>query len=157
MELVQAYELHQNSSKTRLLPWNSGNAVTKGQEDKITISFMMKRIYQCPVAIRFISEEKKMFLQIAHLSKNRATLFALVCPIFVLLFSSAFRGIKGWGVHIREGLNEKKCFLSGIARMRGGGLPMSKFFGPFSRSAFLVNKKSLFLQKCQCIELLTVF
>ena len=27
----------------------------------------------------------------------------------------------------------------------------------YSRSAFLVNKKSLFLQKCQCIELLTVF
>ena len=54
---------------------------------------------------------------------------------------------------------KKKRFLSGIARMRGegGGLPMPEFFGPFSRSAFLVNKKSLFLQKCQCIELLTVF
>ena len=51
----------------------------------------------------------------------------------------------------------KKRFLLGIARMRGGGLPMPDFFGPFSRSAFLVNKKSLFLQKCQCIELLTVF
>ena len=34
---------------------------------------------------------------------------------------------------------------------------MPEYFGPFSRSAFLVNKKSLFLQKCQCIELLTVF
>ena len=33
---------------------------------------------------------------------------------------------------------------------------MPEFFGPLSRSAFLVNKKSLFLQKCQCIELLTV-
>ena len=53
---------------------------------------------------------------------------------------------------------EKKRFLSGIARMMGGGgLPMPEFFGPLSRSAFLVNKKSLFLQKCQCIELLTVF
>ena len=52
----------------------------------------------------------------------------------------------------------EKRFLSCIARMReGGGLPMPDFFGPFSRSAFLVNKKSLFLQKCQCIELLTVF
>ena len=51
-----------------------------------------------------------------------------------------------------EDINGKKCFLSG-----GGGLPMPEFFGPFSRSAFLVNKKSLFLQKCQCIELLTVF
>ena len=59
---------------------------------------------------------------------------------------------------VREGLNEKKRFLLGIARMRGwGGLPMPKFFGPLSRSAFLVNKKSLFLQKCQSIELLTVF
>ena len=54
---------------------------------------------------------------------------------------------------------EKKRFLSGIARMMGGGggLPMPEFFGPLSRSAFLVNKKSLFLQKCQCIELLIVF
>ena len=34
---------------------------------------------------------------------------------------------------------------------------MPEFFGPLSRSAFLVNKKSLFLQKCQCIELLTFF
>ena len=55
----------------------------------------------------------------------------------------------------RENINEKKRFLLGIARMRGVGLPMPQFFGPFSRSAFLVNKKSLFLQKC--IELLTVF
>ena len=44
---------------------------------------------------------------------------------------------------------EKKRFLSGIARMRGGGLPMPDFFGPFSKSAFLVNKKSIFLQKFQ--------
>ena len=49
---------------------------------------------------------------------------------------------------------EKKRFLSGIARIMG---KMPKFFGPLFRSAFLVNKKSLFLQKCQCIELLTVF
>ena len=32
---------------------------------------------------------------------------------------------------------------------------MPEFFGPLFRSAFLVNKKSLFLQKCQCIELYT--
>ena len=58
-----------------------------------------------------------------------------------------------------KGSIEKKCFLSGIARIMGvgGGLPMPDFFGPLFRSAFLVNKKSLFLQKCQCIELLTVF
>ena len=36
----------------------------------------------------------------------------------------------------------------------GGGLPMPEIFGPLFRSAFLVNKKSLFLQKCQCIELM---
>ena len=58
---------------------------------------------------------------------------------------------------VREDINGKKRFLLGIARMREGGLPMPEFFGPFSRSAFLVSKKSLFLQKCQCIELLTVF
>ena len=48
-----------------------------------------------------------------------------------------------------KGSIEKKRFLSGIARIRGGGLPMPEFFGPLFRSAFLVNKKSLFLQKCQ--------
>ena len=56
-----------------------------------------------------------------------------------------------------RGQLKKKCFLSGIARMMGGGVPMPESFGPLFRSAFLVNKKSLFLQKCQCIELLTVF
>ena len=52
------------------------------------------------------------------------------------------------------------CFLTfsfGHCPNKGVGLPMPEFFGPFSKSAFLVNKKSLFLQKCQCIELLTVF
>ena len=58
---------------------------------------------------------------------------------------------------VREDINEKKRFLSGIARMRGGGLPMPEFFGPLSRGAFLVNRKSLFPQKCQCTELFTVF
>ena len=43
---------------------------------------------------------------------------------------------------LRKDINTKKHFLSGIARMRGGGLPMPEFFGPFSRSAFLVDKKS---------------
>ena len=31
---------------------------------------------------------------------------------------------------VREDLNRKKRFLSGIARMRGGGLPIPGFFGP---------------------------
>ena len=58
----------------------------------------------------------------------------------------------------KASMKKKRFLLSGIARMRGGGgLPMPDFFGPFSRSTFLVNKKSLFLQKCQCIQLLTVF
>ena len=60
--------------------------------------------------------------------------------------------------YIREDIMGKKTISSGhCPNEGGGGLPMPEFFGPFSRSAFLVNKKSLFLQKCQCIELLTVF
>ena len=31
----------------------------------------------------------------------------------------------------REDINRKKPFLSGIARKRGGGIPMPGFFGPF--------------------------
>ena len=59
---------------------------------------------------------------------------------------------------LREGLNGKKTFsFRHCPNKEGGGLPKPEFFGPLSRSAFLVNKKSLFLQKCQCIELLTVF
>ena len=59
---------------------------------------------------------------------------------------------------LREDLNLKKTFSFGhCPNDGGGGLPMPKFFGPLFRSAFLVNKKSLFPQKCQCIELLTVF
>lgn len=55
---------------------------------------------------------------------------------------------------VREGLNEKKTFSFGHCPNKGGGVyPCPNFFGPLSRSAFLVNKKSLFLQKCQCIEL----
>ena len=61
---------------------------------------------------------------------------------------------------LREGFNEKKTFFFRHCPNRGGGWggqPMPEFFGPLFRGAFLVNKKSLFLQKCQCIELLTVF
>ena len=60
---------------------------------------------------------------------------------------------------IREDINGKKTFSFGHCpnEGRGGGLPRPKFFGPLSKSAFLVNKKSLFLQRCQCIELLTDF
>ena len=59
---------------------------------------------------------------------------------------------------LREGVNGKKTSSFGhCPNDGGGGLSMPEFFGPLFRSAFLVNKKSLFLQKCQCIELLTVF
>ena len=44
----------------------------------------------------------------------------------------------------REDLNKIKHLISGIVQKVGGG---AAFFGPFSRSAFLVNEKSLFLQK----------
>ena len=71
--------------------------------------------------------------------------------VYIVLTSAQSSHCKG------RGQRKKKRFLSGIARIRRGGLPMPEFFGPLSRSAFLVNKKSSFLQKCQCIELLTVF
>ena len=59
--------------------------------------------------------------------------------------------------NLREGLNGKITFSFWHCPNEGGGVPKPEFFGPFSKSAILVNKKSLFLQKCQCIELLTVF
>ena len=62
------------------------------------------------------------------------------------------------GVILGKGSTEKKTFSFGhCPNDGGGGVPMPEFVGPLFRSAFLVNKKSLFLQKCQCIELLTVF
>ena len=62
------------------------------------------------------------------------------------------------GDALREEVNLKKnVFFWALPEGGGGGLPMPEFFGPLFISAFLVNKKSLFLQKCQCIELLTVF
>ena len=60
---------------------------------------------------------------------------------------------KHW--HIHQRLRKTKRFLLGPNER--GSLPMPEFFGPFSRSAFLVNNKSLFLQKCQCIDFWTVF
>ena len=73
--------------------------------------------------------------------------------------SSQKTKIGATAVNVRERVNGKKTFSFGHCPNYGGGegLPMPEFFGPLFRSAFLVNKKSLFLQKCQCIELLTVF
>ena len=62
-----------------------------------------------------------------------------------------------FGSHLGEDINEKKTLSFGHCPNEGGGSTNAQFFWLFSRSAFLVNKKSLFLQKCQCIELLTVF
>ena len=77
---------------------------------------------------------------------------SLGCNVFVMdFFCITIALIKG------RGQLKKKRFLSGIARIMGGGLPMPEFFGPLFISAFLVIKKSLLLQKCQCIELLSVF
>ena len=57
-----------------------------------------------------------------------------------------------------KGSIEKKRFLSGIARIMGGGVyPCPNFLALFLEMHFWLIKKSLFLQKCQCIELLTVF
>ena len=59
---------------------------------------------------------------------------------------------------LREEIHWKEnFFFRALPEWGGGGLPMPKCFGPLFRSAFLVNKQSLFLQKCQCIELLTDF
>ena len=75
-----------------------------------------------------------------------------------LQLNFTFHFVRMWGSKLREGVNWKKnVFFRALPELWGGGLPMPEFFGPLFRSAFLVNKKSLFLQKCQCIELLTVF
>ena len=76
------------------------------------------------------------------------------CTVVHLVF-----GFIGWekATKGRDQLKKKTFSFGHCPNYGGGGLPMPEFFGPLLRSAFLVNKKSLFLQKCQCIELLTVF
>ena len=61
-----------------------------------------------------------------------------------------------WPIKGRPQL-KKNVFFQGLQGGGGGGSTHARIFWPSFRSAFLVNKKSLFLQKCQCIELLTVF
>ena len=61
---------------------------------------------------------------------------------------------------IREGLNGKKTFSFGHCANeggRGGGPTHARSFWPLFKKCIFGKKKSLFLQKCQCIELLTVF
>ena len=69
----------------------------------------------------------------------------------LLLWAASLTNLNGLCVLGKTSI-QKKRFLSAIAWMRGRSTP-ARVFWPFSRSAFLVNKKSLFLQKCQCIEL----
>ena len=68
-------------------------------------------------------------------------------------------GDRGWGHHlyVLGKTSMKKNVFFRASPEWGAGSTHARIFGPFSRSAFLVNKKSLFLQKCQYIELLTVF
>ena len=103
--------------------------------------------------------ENKAERQSIGFQANRGSRVSIHTVCFVSHFTTAGGGGNSHTrlLRIREGVNGKKRFLSSIARMMGGGLPMPEFFGPLFRNAFLVNKKSLFLQKCQCIELLTVF
>ena len=61
------------------------------------------------------------------------------------------------GARLGKTSMKKKTFSFGHCPNEGGGSTHARIFGPFSKSAFLVNKKSPFLQKCKCIELLTVF
>ena len=62
------------------------------------------------------------------------------------------------GLHKGRDPMKKNVFFRALPeKWGGGGLPMAEIFGPLFRSAFLVNKKSVFLQNCQCIELLTAF
>ena len=52
-------------------------------------------------------------------------------------------------VVVREDINTKKMLSFGHCPNEGrGGSPHARIIWPFLRSAFLVNKKSLFLQKC---------
>ena len=94
----------------------------------------------------------------SHIAKNwsiqsKHTLKCIHVPVLVHKV-----GLLARNMRVREDINTKKTFSFGHCPKKGkGDLPMPEIFGPFSRSAFLVIKKSQFLQKCQCIELLTVF
>ena len=57
-----------------------------------------------------------------------------ICEIINKWF--AVRTQQQWWLTVREDINGKKRFLSGIARMRGGGLPMPEFLGPFFHHVF---------------------
>ena len=55
-------------------------------------------------------------------------------------------------VLIREDINEKKRFLSGIARMRGGGLPMPDFLSLFQEVHFWSIKRVYFFKNANVLN-----
>ena len=82
------------------------------------------------------------------LSKNATFLIIFVGKIFFLQYIYGFTSVKKILSHLGKTSMKKKTFSFGhCPNEGGGGLPMPEFFGPLFRSAFLVNKKSLFLQK----------
>ena len=60
----------------------------------------------------------------------------------------------GWSQasYIREDINEKKYFLSGIARMRGGGLPMPEFLTLFQEVRFWSIKRVFFFKNANVLN-----
>ena len=47
---------------------------------------------------------------------------------------------------------ENQRFLSGIARIRGGGLPMPEFFGPFQEVHFWSLKRVYFFKNANVLN-----
>ena len=55
-------------------------------------------------------------------------------------------------VSLREDINEKNVFFRALPEWKGGGLPTAEFFGPFSRSEFLVNKRVYFFKNANVLN-----
>ena len=68
-------------------------------------------------------------------------------PVVVLALGNGV-GASSIMLDIREHLPKKKCFLSGIARMRGGGGPLPELFLHF----FINCIFGLFLHKCMFLN-----
>ena len=56
------------------------------------------------------------------------------------------------GFAYREDINEKKRFLSGIARIRGGGLPMPEFLALFLEVHFWSIKRVYFFKNANVLN-----
>ena len=62
-----------------------------------------------------------------------------------------------WKCYIRDVLLRKSsCSFKLFPKSWEAGRPLPNFYGTFSRSSFMVYKRSLFLTKCQEFKLLTV-